>query len=765
MNNQFKTYIENVLKLDFRKEINSCSSKQLYCAIGKAYNAYCLDRYALNKGEKRACYFSAEFLIGKLTKSNLFNSGLLEETQEFLKSEGRSLEEFESFSDPALGNGGLGRLAACFLDSAASCDIPLDGFGIRYNYGYFRQVIDNNKQTEEADNWLYFYDAFGVRKEEKSVIVSFGDFKVKAVPYVYYVPGYNNNRLNRLVLFSAEPLNTFDYKTFDKGDYSSAYKEMINALTISASLYPNDNNEEGKKLRLRQQYFFSSAALQYIINEKLDSGFNHNELEKLIAVQLNDTHPVVAIPEFIRLMTLLGDSFDIAFEKAKSIFAYTNHTVLAEALEKWNISLFKKILPDVYLIIESIEKRLESEFKGKITNDIKIIDNKSVHMANLACYVSKSINGVAQIHSEIIKKNTLSGWYELFPEKFNNKTNGVTQRRWLFLANPGLFYLLNNLTDGRITEKFSYIKEIEQYKDDNDILNDLYRIRNENKRHLCDYIKEKEGVTLDSDSVFDVQIKRLHEYKRQLMNILSIVEIYFRLKDGKLKDFPKTVFLFGAKAAPGYYMAKKIIEFICTAAGIINEDKETNNIIKVIFVSDYNVSYAEKIIPATDISEQISLAGKEASGTSNMKFMMNGSVTLGTLDGANIEIVENAREENNYIFGLKEDEVNNLCNNYNPCKEYESNNETKRAVDTLIDTTFCKEKNTFKEIYDSLLKEDKYFVLKDLPSYTEMRVKAIYDTKDRYSFMRKSLLNTANSAEFSSDRTIKQYADEIWFRE
>lgn len=761
MNKEFSDLIESCLKTDFNKSVQEASIRELYYALGKAFNAYCTDKYAPDKEEKRACYFSAEFLLGKLTKSNLFNTGLIDDTEEYLRSKGRSLDELDNIDDPALGNGGLGRLAACFLDSAASCDIPLDGYGIRYEHGYFKQIIDDGRQIEKADNWLDFYDAFAIKAEDKSVEVTFGDMKVRAVPYIYYIPGFKNSRINRLVLFDAEPLDKFDYELFNEGDYTGAYSSYINSKVISASLYPNDNNIDGKRLRLRQQYFFSSASLQYIISDLIEKGRDIDRIEEYISVQLNDTHPVVSIPEFIRLMTQLGMDFDRAFEKAKKIFAYTNHTVLAEALEQWDISLFKETLPDIYEIILMTEKRLRSEFKGN--KDLCIVDKEKIYMADLACYVSKSINGVAEIHSEIIKESTLKQWYEVYPHKFNNKTNGVTQRRWLFLANRGLYSLLSEITGGKIDTDFTCINDLMNYSDDKEILDRLYEIRSENKRALCDYIFEKEHTILDPTSVFDVQIKRLHEYKRQLMNILSVIMIYFRIKEGEIKNFPKTVFLFGAKAAPGYHIAKRIIEFINTAAGKINSDNETNDKIKVIYVSNYNVSYAEKIIPAADISEQISLAGKEASGTSNMKFMMNGAVTLGTLDGANIEIVEKAGRENNYIFGLTEDEVKQYSEKYEPYDEYASDDEIKRAVDTLTDSEFC-DGETFKDIFDSLTKEDKYFVLKDLKDYTETKIKAVTDTSDRYAFMKKCLINTASSADFSSDRTIKEYADDIWFR-
>lgn len=764
MNNKYLENIENVLMLDFGKNCENADIKELYIAIGKAFCAFCINNYKEKKDEKKAYYLSAEFLTGNLLKSNLFNTGLLEETENFLQSIGRSLDDFEKFDDPALGNGGLGRLAACFLDSAASCDIPLYGFGIRYKYGYFKQIIKNNQQVEEADLWQSYGDSFGQEHREKKVLVRFGDEEVYAVPYIYYVPGFHNKRLNKLILFECESTKKLSYHYFDNGDYQKAYESIINADIISASLYPNDNDKKGKALRLKQQYFFISASLQYLFNELVEDGKKFSDIDKFISIQLNDTHPVIAIPEFIRLMIDSGFDFEYAVLKAKQIFSYTNHTVLAEALEKWDISLFNEILPQLYPIMISLEKRLESEISDKIEDSDKIFDGKYIYMANLACYISKSINGVAEIHTGIIKKDTLKFWYSLYPGRFNNKTNGVTQRRWQFLANPELYALLKEYTAEKIDSDFGAIKEIEKYASDKEFCDKFYEIRRRNKEKLIHYINNKEGIELSPDFILDVQIKRLHEYKRQLMNILSVIAIYNRLKQGKLENFPKTLFLFGAKAAPGYYMAKRIIEFINSAAKVINNDNETNKTIRIIFVENYDVSYAEKIIPAADISEQISLAGKEASGTSNMKFMMNGAVTLGTLDGANIEIVEKSGAENNYIFGLKESEVQTLLKSYNPLKEYKNNSEIKIAVDTLING-FTGKRNEFKDIYDSLLNEDSYFVLRDLPDYLETKIKAIKDTCDKYAFMKKCILNTANSAGFSSDRTVKEYAEDIWFKE
>lgn len=767
MTEKFFDYIKSALKLNFGKSIESASATELYNSIGKAFNAVCAD-FPQKENEKRAAYFSAEFLVGKLTKSNLYNLGLLEKTEKMLNEHGRSLDEFENFDDLALGNGGLGRLAACFLDSAASINIPLDGYGIRYRYGYFRQVTENNEQKEEADDWLKFTDAFGMRKDEDTVEVCFRNEKIKAVPYIYYIPGYENNRINRLCLFQAEAIQEFEYEIFDRGDRSEAFGSMISAMTVSANLYPNDNSESGKILRLKQQYFFTSAALQLIIKKHIDSGKDIRSLPDCAVIQLNDTHPTVAVPELIRLVMNLGEDFDTAFDIAGRIFAYTNHTVLAEALEKWDEKLFLKVVPDAYDIIKLIDEKLRYELK---TLNIKpdkylIINDGAVHMANLACYVSFSVNGVAKLHTDIIKSDTLNQWYQLYPKKFNNKTNGVTQRRWLALSNPELTDYISKLIGENCMDNFGAIIKLSDYADNPEVMQRLYEIRYENKKRLCNFIYQNEHIKLSPDFIFCTQVKRLHEYKRQLMNILSIIHIYLSLKNNEIEKINPTVFLIGAKAAPGYRLAKRIIEFICVVSHKINADPDTNSVLKAVFVSNYNVSCAEKIIPATDISEQISLAGKEASGTSNMKFMMNGAVTLGTYDGANIEIVRKAGEENNYIFGLRENEARELIKTYDPLSEYEENTFVKRAVDTLIDATFLDENDEpFNDIYASLVDEDRYMVMKDLPDYIDKKLKAISDYSDRQAFFRKSLLNTANSADFSSDRTVEEYADKIWFRD
>lgn len=765
MTEKYIKYIDAVLKFDFNKTVKTASSTELYKAIGKAFNAVC-NEFAAENGTKRACYFSAEFLVGKLTKANLFNLKLLEATEKMLNEQGRSLDEFEDFCDPALGNGGLGRLAACFLDSAASIDIPLDGYGIRYRYGYFEQRIENDAQKEKADNWLSFGDAFGMRDEENAVEICFRNEKIKAVPYVYLIPGYRNKRINKLYLFQAEAVNEFEYEIFDTGDFAEAYRESVSALTVSASLYPNDNTESGKILRLKQQYFFTSAALQLIIKEHIDSGKDIRSLADHFVIQLNDTHPTVAIPELIRLIMNLGEDFDTAFCIAEKLFAYTNHTVLAEALEKWDEKLFLKVIPEVYEIIKLIDERLRFEInKLNLKPDsYLIIKDGAVHMANLACYTAFSINGVAKLHTDIIKSDTLNQWYRLYPKRFNNKTNGVTQRRWLELANPELSELITRLIGNGRFRHFEELKKLERFSDDEKVLDSLYKIRYDNKKRLCRYVEKTEHIKLQPEFIFCTQVKRLHEYKRQLMNILSVIHIYLSLKSGEIDKINPTVFIIGGKSAPGYILAKRIIEFINVVSRKINSDKQTESMLKVVFIQNYNVSAAEKIIPATDISEQISLAGKEASGTSNMKFMMNGAVTLGTYDGANIEIVQKAGEENNYIFGLRENEVRQLSKTYDPLNEYESNRIVKRAVDTLIDATFLDESNEpFNDIYESLVDEDRYMVLKDLPSYIEAKLKAISDYGNRHEFYKKSLMNTANSFDFSSDRTVSEYASEIWF--
>lgn len=767
MESKFIEYLKSILFTDFNTEIKKATSNELYNSLGKAFNRYCNELYTDNNS-KRVCYFSAEYLMGKILKSNLFNLDLLNCVENYLNKYGRSLDEFEDIEDLGLGNGGLGRLAAGFLDSGASVDIPLDGYGIRYKYGYFKQLISENQQKEIPDDWLDYSDPFGQRYERDKVVVEFKNEKIYAVPYVYNIPGYHNERINRLYLFQSEAIDNFDYEIFNNGDHIEAFRQQNSAESITAVLYPEDSTNEGKILRLKQQYFFTSASLQLIIKKHLNKGMNIKDLDKSTVIQLNDTHPVIAIAECIRLIMEEGSDFEFAFQIAKKIFAYTNHTIMSEALEKWDIKLLIATVPKIYDIILLIDCRLKNELKklNLSTDKYFIVKNDTVYMANLACYVCFSINGVAKIHSEIIKNETLNQWYQLYPYKFNNKTNGVTQRRWIALANPNLNNLLIKKIGAGYLADFQSICRLEDFANEKILLSKLSEIKFNNKVALAKYIFKKENVVINPDFIFCTQIKRIHEYKRQLMNIFSIIDIYFKIKDGNENAFPPTLFIIGGKAAPGYKTAKRIIEFINFVANRINNDADTKGLIQIIYIKNYSVSYAEKIIPATDISEQISLAGKEASGTSNMKFMMNGALTLGTYDGANIEIVEKAGESNNYIFGIRENDVLELKNKYDPIDVYESDKNIKRVVNTLIDNTFLlNDEEPFRDIFDLLMDKDEYMILKDLPAYIKRKTEAIKDCKDVISFQQKALLNIANSYDFSCDRTIKEYANDIWFKE
>ncbi|MBQ4312758.1 MAG: glycogen/starch/alpha-glucan family phosphorylase, partial [Clostridia bacterium] len=662
MKRNFREDVLKYLKLEFgRDSIADATTTELYHAVSRAAIAYAYSGgEAQDKGRKRACYFSAEFLIGRLVYDNLMNLGLQREARELLEESGVDFSIFEDIEDDALGNGGLGRLAACFLDSAATHSIPLDGYGIRYKYGLFKQYFENGCQKETADDWLRFGDPWSFRRDSDAVTVRFADGEVIAVPYDMPVIGYGGKCINKLRLWQSEAANQFDFDKFNAGDKVGAVRAQIEAQEISAVLYPNDETYEGKVLRLKQQYFFSSASLQDIIKKyKAEYGTDFSRLPEKYAIQLNDTHPTVSIPE---LMRILVDEEDLGFEQAfaivREVFAYTNHTVLSEALERWNTRFFIDVIPQVYDFVLLIDRRLRAELRergirGDEARKYRIIDGGDIHMARLAIYATHSTNGVAQLHTDILMQDVLRDWYELYPERFNNKTNGITQRRWLALSNPALAsFITERIGDGWITD-LNELKKLEKYADDNAALTEFARIKRENKCRLAEFVLRREGVKLDPDFVFDIQVKRLHEYKRQLLNAFSILYIYFGLKEGRIKSITPTAFIFGAKAASGYRRAKAIIKYINEIAKLVNSDPETNGMMQVVFVSNYNVSYAEKLMPAADISEQISTAGREASGTGNMKFMLGGAVTLGTYDGANIEIVQQAGEEYNYIFGAR----------------------------------------------------------------------------------------------------------------
>ena len=768
-------------KNEYCKELCELSAAELHDALGKAMMGEISERWAESKrnhaSQRRAYYLSAEFLMGRMMYNNLYAMGVLDHTKKLLADKGVDINVFEEIDDAALGNGGLGRLAACFLDSAATHDVPLDGYGIRYKYGLFKQEIVDGFQVEVADDWQRFGDPWCIRRNEDIVTVNFADQTVKAVPYDMAIIGYGTKNINTLRLWEAEAISDFNFLEFNDCKYDEAVKEKNDAENISKVLYPNDNSYEGKVLRLKQQYFFSSASLQDILKKyKAKYGTDLSHFADETAIQLNDTHPTISIPEFVRLLTNDGCDFDWALDVARKTFSYTNHTVMQEALEKWDIKLMKSVIPDVYEIIVKINDKLMAELKEKKVSkadieNMQIVDGHRVHMARMATYISTYVNGVAAIHTQILKDETLKEWYALYPERFQNKTNGVTQRRWLGLCNPELSEFITDLIGNKWLRNLDELKKLEKHLTQENI-DKFSGIKYQKKKELSEFIQKHEGIWIDPDFFYDIQVKRLHEYKRQLMNAFSIMAIYFRLKEGKLPNFTPTAFIFGAKAAPGYARAKAIIKYINEIANLVNNDPEVNNKMKVIFVSNYNVSYAEKIIPAADIHEQISTAGTEASGTSNMKFMANGAVTIGTYDGANIEIAECAGEENEYIFGARVEEINELKNSYDPKKLYDENEEMKKVIDTLIDGRFSDGGKTgegsFAELHDSLLKgtswhkADHYFILRDLPEYIETKIRVNNDYKDKRAFGYKCLMNTANCGKFSSDRTILEYANELW---
>ena len=727
---------------------------------------------------RRVCYFSMEFLMGRAVYNNLYCLGLLDEMEQAMRKAGTSLSVFEEIEDAALGNGGLGRLAACFLDSAAACSLPVDGYGIRYRYGLFKQGFANGRQTETGDDWSRFGDPWSIRKDAEAVLISYREQQVRAVPYDMPVIGYAENgkepHIGTLRLWQAEPVHAFDFDTFNAQDYLTASAETISAEDISRCLYPNDDTRAGKALRLKQQYFFCAASLADCLKKHKAQFGTLDSLPEHLAVQLNDTHPVISIPELIRLLKLEGYSFEQALSMAKQIFSYTNHTIMQEALEKWDCDLVEELLPEIYSIMLQISEQFLTELyanehaKEQIES-LRIIKNGQVHMANLAMYAGRYVNGVAAIHTELLKTTVLKDWYDLAPEKFQNKTNGITQRRWLGVCNPELTALFSELAGSRhfLTE-LTDLQSLSHYADDAAVIEKFRAVKQEKKRQLAAYIQKAEGISIDAESCFDIQIKRLHEYKRQLLNAFSILWIYYGIKDGTIQNFTPTTFLFGAKSAPGYRRAKAIIKYINEIAKLIDNDPDVRGLMKVHFVTNYNVSYAEKLVAACDISEQISTAGTEASGTGNMKMMLNGAVTLGTLDGANIEIVDAAGKENNYIFGATVEDLEKL-ENYCSRSVMSRNPMTARVVKSLIDGTVSDDgTGEFRELYFALLdgaswhQPDHYYLLLDLPDYVETKLKALSDYRDADSFAQKQWRNACAAGPFSSDRTIRQYAEECW---
>lgn len=716
--------------------------------------------------------------MGRALLNNLTNLGLVDEAAAATRELGHEITDIlEIENDAALGNGGLGRLAACFLDSAVTQDYPVTGYGLLYRFGLFRQSFNEGFQVEKPDPWREEEYPFTIRRASNQLVVCFDDMKTRAIPYDMPITGYGTHNVGTLRLWKAEPWEEFDYDAFNSQRFTDAIIERERVSDICRVLYPNDTTYEGKKLRVRQQYFFTSASLQAMIQGHLAHHKDLSNFAEFHSVQLNDTHPVLAIPE---LMRLLMDEHDMGWEESWAIvsktFAYTNHTVLTEALEQWDQQIFQQLFWRVWEIITEIDRRFRLERAADGLDEETIdrmapIQHGTVHMAWIACYAAYSINGVAALHTEIIKAETLADWYALWPEKFNNKTNGVTPRRWLRMINPGLSDLLTRLSgsDDWVTD-LDELKKLRSYADDKSVLEELRAIKAANKQDFAEWILERQGIEIDPESIFDVQIKRLHEYKRQLMNALYVLDLYFRIKEDGLTDIPARTVIFGAKAAPGYVRAKAIIKLINSIADLVNNDPEVSPLLKVVFVENYNVSPAEHILPASDVSEQISTAGKEASGTSNMKFMMNGALTLGTMDGANVEIVDSVGEENAYIFGARVEELPALRESYEPYELYETVPGLKRALDALDNGTLNDNNSgLFYDLKHSLIHgygkdaSDTYYVLGDFADYRETRDRMAADyASDPLGWARMAWINICESGRFSSDRTIRDYATEIW---
>ena len=803
--NELKKSITRELRANFGKTIEEAHEYELYYAVSRAALEYVVEKWYntkktyAKKQAKQTYYLSAEFLMGRFMGNNLINLRINDVIRETLDEFGVDINKLEdSEMDAGLGNGGLGRLAACFLDSLATLKLPGHGYGLRYKYGMFEQKIENGFQVEYPDDWTKYGDPWSIKRVDRMFEVKFGGqievhkdeygkeyYKmidtetVLAVPYDVPVIGYGNDTVNTLRLWEARSPEGFDLKLFNDQTYLQASAKAVEAEDISRVLYPNDTKKDGKQLRLKQQYFFTSASLQDIVRRyKSIYGNDFSRFADKIAIQLNDTHPVVAIPELMRIFLDIEKlGWDESWNICKKVFAYTNHTILSEALEKWDIPLFQPLLPRIYQIIEEINRRFITELQQKYPGDwhrinkMSIIGNGQIRMAWLAIVGSHKVNGVAELHTEILKNSELKEWNELYPEKFLNKTNGITQRRWLLKANPELASLITELIGDKWITDLYELKKLEKYLDDDNILNRVSEIKFNNKQRLANYIKETTGIVVDPHSIFDIQVKRLHEYKRQLLNVLHIMDLYNKLKDNPYLDVEPRTFIFGAKAAAGYRRAKGIIKLINSIAEVINNDSSINGKIKVVFLENYRVSLAEKIFPAADVSEQISTASKEASGTGNMKFMLNGALTLGTMDGANVEIVEEVGDDNAFIFGLSAQEVEayEANNEYNPHEEYVNVEGLKKVIDQLADGTYDdNHTGIFKELQNSLLygvdgsRPDVYFLLKDFASYREAQDKLQNAFKDKREWTRKALKNIANAGKFSSDRTIAEYAKEIW---
>lgn len=797
---------KETIKKDFKKklmtmfteEVEEATTLQKYFALGALVKEYAAEKWLktkkqyTEKKEKQVYYFSMEFLIGKLLLSNLLNLGIKDVCEKALKELGIDLSELEDAEmDAGLGNGGLGRLAACFLDSMASLGIPGNGCGIRYNYGLFEQKIVDGYQVEIPDNWLREGNVWETRKDGKSVEVRFGGNvratyennrlgfvhenyeTIVAVPYDTPIIGYNNNTVNTLRLWSAEPVDKeFDFSSFSRGDYLKAVEYKSSVESISQVLYPDDSREEGRILRIKQQYFFVSAGIQSIISSYKKLNIPIQRLDEYVAIHINDTHPSVAVAELMRILVdEEGLSWDESWRITTNTIAYTNHTILSEALEKWPVDMFKRLLPRIYMIVEEINKRFVSELNSSYAGDVNkinsmaIIQGGYIKMAHLAIVGSHSVNGVAKLHTEILKKQELNNFYCYYPNKFNNKTNGITHRRWLIQANPRLTSLINSTIGTKWMYSPTELRKLMSYSKDRAFQNRVSEIKMENKIDFSNYVIEKYGIDIDPNSIFDVQVKRLHAYKRQILNVFHIMDLYNRLRENPDLDIVPRTFFFGAKASPSYHLAKQTIKLINSVANKVNNDRTIKGKIKVVFLENYRVSLAEKVIPAADVSEQISTTTKEASGTGNMKFMMNGAVTIATLDGANIEIHDEVGDENIVIFGMKDYEVFDYYKygGYSSMEIYKNDMRLNRIINQLVDGSLNVPSTEFKLIYDSLLyHNDEYFVLRDFDSYVKAqeRIDELYRDKGRW--MESSICNIANSGAFSSDNTIMQYSKGIW---
>nr|WP_288556666.1 glycogen/starch/alpha-glucan phosphorylase [uncultured Mediterraneibacter sp.] len=801
----FKKEVKENVKRLFRRTLDEATPQQIFQAVSYAAKDVIMDDWIetqrqYKKGVKTVYYMSMEFLMGRALGNNLINLQAYQEVKEALDELGIDLNVIEDQEpDAALGNGGLGRLAACFLDSLATLGYPAYGCGIRYRYGMFKQKIENGYQVEVPDNWLKDGNPFEVRREEYAKEVRFGGNirfekdpvtgkdkfiqenyeSVLAIPYDMPIIGYGNHVVNTLRIWDAQAITDFSLDSFDRGDYHKAVEQENLAKTIVEVLYPNDNHYAGKELRLKQQYFFVSASLQALIAKyKKENGDDLHKLYEKVVIQMNDTHPTVSVPELMRiLIDEEGMNWEEAWEVTTKTCAYTNHTIMAEALEKWPIDLFSRLLPRIYQIIQEIDRRFVEQVRAQYPGNedkvrkMAILYDGQVHMARMAIIAGYSVNGVARLHTEILKHQELKDFYEMMPEKFNNKTNGITQRRFLLHGNPLLAeWVTAHIGDGWITD-LSQIGQLKPLAEDPKACEEFMEIKYHNKERLAKYILEHNGIEVDPSSIFDVQVKRLHEYKRQLLNILHVMYLYNQMKQHpEIAFYPRT-FIFGAKAAAGYKRAKETIKLINSVADVVNNDRSINGKIKVVFIEDYRVSNAELIFAAADVSEQISTASKEASGTGNMKFMLNGAPTLGTMDGANIEIVEEVGAENAFIFGLSSDEVIRYENEggYNPMDIYNSDAEIRQVVDQLVDGTYANgDHEMYRDLYNALLttndspRADMYFILKDFRSYAEAQKRVEEAYRDKKGWAKMALLNTACSGKFTSDRTIQEYVNDIW---